>query len=116
MKRAGMFLLVLAIALAGAYGYRWYLMSELRKPVLAELNDPDSAKFRNERLVSPWTVSNSILCGEMNAKNRMGGYAGFSAFYVSTLGGKRTVEVGDFAGSALCDLEGFAFPWWWLRW
>lgn len=52
--------------------------TELRKPVLAQLKDPDSATFRNETLRPPGT-----LCGEYNSKNGMGGYAGHSRFIVS---------------------------------
>ena len=116
MKRVGLFFLALVIVFAGAYGYRWYLVSELRKPVLAELNDPDSAKFRNERLLSPWTVSNSILCGEMNTRNGMGGYVGFSPFYVDTLGERPIVEVGNETAKSWCEIEEDDSAWWWLRW
>ncbi|MGV8805320.1 MAG: hypothetical protein ACWA6Y_10210 [Polaromonas sp.] len=52
--------------------------AELRKPVLAQLKDPDSATFRNETLRPPGT-----LCGEYNSKNSMGGYAGYARFIVS---------------------------------
>ena len=47
------------------------------------LNDPSSAEFRNERVVGP--VGKGYVCGEVNAKNRMGAYAGFRPFaYRST--------------------------------
>jgi hypothetical protein len=50
--------------------------------VTAELSDPDSATFRNVR---EWVkgVPNLGYCGEVNAKNRMGGYVGFRSFLVS---------------------------------
>lgn len=51
---------------------------ELRKPVLAQLKDPDSATFRNEFL-----RPGNALCGEYNSKNGMGGYAGYTRFIVS---------------------------------
>jgi len=79
---AGGAAVLLLVAAAG--GWRWHLIGELRKPILAELNDPDSAVFRNETLLSPWAVSNSILCGEVNVRNKMGGYAGYARFYVDT--------------------------------
>src|SRR5690606_1839783 len=41
-----------------------------RELVTANLKDPDSAKFRNQKGV----------CGEVNAKNSFGGYAGFVRF------------------------------------
>jgi len=39
------------------------------------LNDPDSAKFRNIRVLHGGTV-----CGEVNGKNGYGAYAGFTKF------------------------------------
>jgi hypothetical protein len=43
--------------------------------VRQSLKDPDSAQFRNLRV--GWLGG---LCGEVNAKNAMGGYVGFTAF------------------------------------
>lgn len=73
---------VLVFLVTTAFGYRSYLVSELRVPVLAKLNDPASAQFRNERVLG-WAVGGSILCGEVNAKNRMGGYVGFVPFFAA---------------------------------
>lgn len=42
------------------------------------LNDPASAQFR-EVTFNP---AGGTVCGEFNAKNRMGGYGGFTPFYV----------------------------------
>lgn len=42
--------------------------------VSESLVDPESAKFRNVRTVG------DAVCGEVNARNRMGGYGGFSPF------------------------------------
>ena len=39
------------------------------------LFDPQSAEFRNEQ-----TSNEGSVCGEVNAKNRMGGYVGFSRY------------------------------------
>lgn len=44
--------------------------------VKRRLFDPDSAKFRNV------THGRGNVCGEVNAKNKMGGYVGFKAFIV----------------------------------
>lgn len=71
---------VVLIAVAAAYGWRWHLISELRKPILAELNDPDSALFRDESYGGKW-FGRPVLCGEINSKNKMGGYAGYVTFY-----------------------------------
>ena len=46
--------------------------------VTSSLKDPDSAKFRNTRLVPH--LQGAVVCGEVNAKNSYGGYAGFSRF------------------------------------
>lgn len=47
-----------------------------REAVTARLKDPDSAKFRNERVVG----EDRFVCGEVNAKNSAGGYVGFSSY------------------------------------
>lgn len=83
------FMLVIGIAvslLVIGLAYRYYLVVELRKPVLADLTDPDSAIFRNERIAGNWLPSGSMLCNEVNAKNRMGGYVGYVPF--TSWGGK----------------------------
>lgn len=41
-----------------------------------KLIDPTSAQYRNVN------KRDDIVCGEVNAKNRMGGYAGFVRFFV----------------------------------
>lgn len=46
--------------------------------VLDRLKDPESARFRNERALE----GGERVCGEVNAKNAMGGYVGYSAFVV----------------------------------
>lgn len=74
--------LALALLVAGVAGYRQYIVSNLQERVLARLNDPDSAKFRNIRLFSDWTPANSSLCGEVNARNRLGGYVGYREFFL----------------------------------
>lgn len=108
------FVVLAAVLVAGVFGYRAYLIGELRKPVLEKLNDPDSAVFRSEELVGPWALSKMVLCGEVNAKNRMGGYIGYRQF---------TSEVGDmFIFDDPLPKDGCGFSggtlvkWWWLRW
>lgn len=48
---------------------------EVKKP----LKDPDSAIFRNMRLVD-YKSTGRIVCGEFNAKNSYGGYVGYKIF------------------------------------
>jgi hypothetical protein len=63
------------IAAGGAYAY--YLpIIQAKSYIKANLTDPDSAQFRNIRLKDRETV-----CGEVNAKNRLGGFIGFTKFY-----------------------------------
>lgn len=49
-----------------------------KSAVAASLKDPDSAKFRNTRLVAH--LQGAVVCGEVNAKNSYGGYSGFTRF------------------------------------
>lgn len=84
---------LLALVLLGGlfYAYTGYLIHQHRDVVKAKLNDPDSAKFRNERLVGPLTLKGGLLCGEVNAKNAMGGYVGYRKFAASA--GQNDVEL-----------------------
>ena len=52
-------------------------ISEAQRVVRAALSDPGSAQFRNVR-----QMPNGAVCGQVNAKNRMGGFVGFSPFAV----------------------------------
>ena len=56
---------------------RAQLIGEARAAVLAELPDPESARFSNEVGV---LVEDGIVCGYVNAKNASGGYAGNTHF------------------------------------
>lgn len=50
-----------------------------RGAVARSLKDPDSAQFRNDRV---WVHrdGSARLCGEVNAKNGFGGFAGYRRF------------------------------------
>jgi hypothetical protein len=71
---------VLAASAWGGY-YYWYLnlrpISVAKDAIKKKLSDPESAQWRNVRLVESIAV-----CGEVNAKNRLGGYVGFTPFLV----------------------------------
>jgi hypothetical protein len=54
-------------------------IEELEKRIAATLTDPGSAQFRNVKL----SQDQKYLCGEINGKNRLGGYVGFKDFAVS---------------------------------
>lgn len=62
-----------------------------QEEVKLNLKDPDSAQFRNvvlkEDTTKPENIDKNIglqpnVCGEVNAKNSMGGYVGFKPFLV----------------------------------
>lgn len=55
------------------------------------LKDAESARFRNVELVK--TVFGTVICGEVNAKNGMGGYIGFTEFV--TAGSALFLDEGD---------------------
>lgn len=70
---------VFAFAACAAGAYWWlkvYPMQRLEKEIAQHLVDPESAQFRNV-VVSP---STGAACGEVNARNRMGGFVGFTGF------------------------------------
>jgi hypothetical protein len=68
-----------AVALAGALisiKYQtWIVIPKARQSIMVFLKDPESAQFRNEHI-----TKSGALCGEVNAKNSMGGYVGFKRY------------------------------------
>ena len=65
--------------------------------MIASLKDPDSVKFRAETSQgNPLTI-----CGEINAKNSLGGYVGFKRFISKS--GQFIIEGGSFAAWRLED-------------
>jgi len=70
--------------LGGGAGY-WYYGERLspaagqRTVVRDHLSDPDSAKFRNDHASAR---DAKVWCGEVNARNRMGGMAGYARYIV----------------------------------
>ncbi|CAG1021994.1 hypothetical protein MTYM_01408 [Methylococcales bacterium] len=59
-----------------AYYLKEQQINVARNPILETLIDPMSAQFRNEKI----GFDNSIVCGEINAKNSLGGYTGFKVY------------------------------------
>lgn len=69
-----------ALMLTGCGKSKLVLREEtLKNRVATTLNDPQSAQFRNIKL----SADEKFLCGEINAKNQLGGYVGFRPFAVS---------------------------------
>lgn len=52
--------------------------SQAKRLAREQLIDPDSAQFRNMAV----SAKGNIVCGEVNSKNRMGGYVGYQPFFV----------------------------------
>lgn len=109
----------LCLLVAAAVAYRHFaLVVPLREQATAKLHDPDSASFRNERLSSDWTLKGSLLCGEVNAKNLMGAYAGYR-WFESDGDGYANIEsdvlreILDKRGERRCAST--PHPWWWLN-
>jgi hypothetical protein len=100
---------LMAVAAAGLWYYEAHKSPKAlhRKVVLAYLNDPDSAQFRGAYQSKRDQV---VWCGEVNAKNRMGGMVGFSRYVLD--GTSREVyfdvpnPVGDDAKEAAAALAG----------
>lgn len=67
----------------GNLGWRYfYVLPQVHKVIGETMRDPDSMQFRNEVVLS----EPSGACGEVNAKNGMGGYTGFTRFVATTSG------------------------------
>lgn len=122
MKKLVWFGSMVVVLVLAAFGYRAFLIHEMRKPILATMADPDSAQFRDERYFGDWTGRNGILCGQVNAKNRMGGYVGYRWFTsTSERGALESEDMRlrfDAAGKKRCEygaaMDDIA-KWWWLR-
>jgi hypothetical protein len=70
--------------------------------VKGKLRDPSSAQFRNVHLNK---IDSNTVCGEVNAKNAFGGYAGYMRFAAEADGQKWRIMLDD--GSL--DTEGKSF-------
>lgn len=70
-----------------------YKETQARRIVSASLIDPASAQFRNLLVVG------EEVCGEVNAKNKMGAFVGFTRFVVDTVGDEAFLEQAfDYSG------------------
>lgn len=86
---------VIAIGVLAAGAVIWWATAgdlfepehiKYRTAVTGVLLDPQSAQFRNEK------IAGELYCGEVNSKNRMGGYVGFNRFIVRTKDGAGILE------------------------
>lgn len=75
--RWGAVALVAALAAAGAYAALvWWPREQMREAVREHLLDPESARFGQLFRGR----ADGVICGTVNARNRMGGYAGQTRF------------------------------------
>ena len=73
-----------ALAIAGvAYDWRTNRSPEALSiaVVKSKLNDPDSAVFRNHQKAK--RGGDGVWCGDVNARNRMGGMVGFTKYVLA---------------------------------
>lgn len=81
MNKTGIyFFIAIALGIGASVLYNWkhdewIAIPKARESLRAQLRDPGSAEFRNERITKA-----GALCGEVNAKNGMGGYVGFKKY------------------------------------
>lgn len=114
MKRIAYALLMLAGLAAAFLAYRQFvLLPPLKAQVLRQLTDPDSAQWRDLHYYGDWTPSGGLLCGEVNAKNAMGGYAGYRSFSADAKSANilNSTMLTEYCGELKTDA-----PWWWIRW
>lgn len=69
------------------------LIERAKKAVLYKLIDPESGRFRNVSALG------NEVCGEVNSKNRLGGYTGFQVFWVQ-FSPEPDVWMGDILGAS----------------
>jgi hypothetical protein len=102
-------LAIIGIAVAAAIAFKVWLVhggkyefgqyGSATTAVKTQLFDSDSAKFRNL-----YISSSGVVCGEVNAKNRLGAYAGFRMFEYDNRHGLGEVRIkGDDSGASVTD-------------
>ncbi len=83
-------MMVTSLAVLAGCGAKSEAFEKAKSVVSARLSDPNSAEFQNLVEVKPLALGSSPMpsdvalgrgvCGEVNAKNLMGGYIGFQPF------------------------------------
>ena len=80
MRRSASIIVTGSFALLAACGQE----VRYRESVARDLLDPNSAQFRDTRVVDLYSDAGSrvrVYCGEINAKNGLGAYSGFRRFF-----------------------------------
>ena len=97
---------LVAISLAACSGG---LEKLARQSLGNQLKDPESAQFRNLRSGKPDASGDYMICGEVNAKNELGGYTGFVPFMApSKPGGEAIIASDPITKEVLKQTEGAA--------
>ncbi|WP_339914103.1 hypothetical protein [uncultured Brevundimonas sp.] len=99
--------IIITLAIASPVAAQTPSMSAQAKAAVVEsLRDPDSARFRSVRY-SRRPNGQTIYCGEVNARNAMGGYTGYVRFISSIApNGTVTAEIAserNVAGSMIVN-------------
>jgi len=89
-------LLLLCCGLASAAPGDAALIAKSKTMMADRFSDPDSAKFRKVFVIK------GTVCGEVNAKNLMGGYVGYRRFVVNE--GDALVDSGSSTFDELWDV------------
>ena len=90
---------------------RMALVNELEQYATDKLSDPDSVRYRdlilyhdpNSSPLADKYFGEYRLCGELNAKNRFGGYVGYRSFIAEMYIGIQGSKIVHGAGGAFID-------------
>ena len=96
-------LLLTTIATTSSFADNTNLVGQTKKNVKDLLKDPESAQFRNIKVVIN-TEGRKSVCGQVNAKNSYGGYTGFQSFYAKS--NDKIVYLNDDVNYQLAGCEG----------
>lgn len=121
MKTAIVFVALIVLGASSVAVYRTLLVRQLRVQVLARLDNPAKAEFRNEVYLGNWTAIGGTLCGQVNVPEHKGGTEGFQWFSVANgvfIENENLRRQFDAAGIKRCrnDAKPSGTPWWWMHW
>lgn len=78
---------IVALTFMAIAGCRESEIDKARSEVKKSLIDPDSATFRSEKVVPHSGYEGAFwVCGQVNSKNRLGGYVGYKDYAYQWLG------------------------------
>ena len=89
-------LIAIAMTLAGC---SMAAVKEAEDAVARQLRDPESAQFRDVKYFQRY------VCGEVNAKNGMGGYVGFTRFIYDQENKTAKIDPGDGMGDEIAGTD-----------